>query len=733
MSVNTNVTVPEGCATTGTSSATPTPAATAPSVQRRMRTRPERRALVCRGGQVPAPAKGGEARELEPALPGRIGAARLEQLVAGAAQDVSCDLLECERVFAAHLAAPVAEARRRRLREVLVLRHLRGVADPGVIEHPGLPRQRRVLADTAQLALGLGDEILVAELEVAVTHVLAETPRRQDLRAPPRRELGGGARQRPRLARESLRQLEEGQRGVSAVADQMDPERVGEESLERRQMLHVERRLVAPARLPLVPRVHLEDGGDRLARRHPLPKLRANVVRRDAPLVQLVEAPEVVEEVVEIRSAAVPMGEGRDEERLVRDRDLAAPVEHHAQERRAGAADAEDDHGRGHRRGSLEDELGQRLQRLGLRGAQDECRHGRLAPGLEPLGDPLLRPDQRDGVDELVGHRRDRFPLLAAEVELLDPLGILLPAVAADERVVEVPALRAHAADIERDVRPERVAQRSHVVADEHARRRGDLEAGRSGREARPEGLAEALRRHEDRQPAVGDLGRERDALRPECREVDRDLGAQRAQHQLQRLAEAGRARPVPRDPVVLAVVLDDLARERCADDLDVLARLAERLAPRLAVPALDHLRPGAAEPEQEAAAREEVERRRRHRRVRRRAAGDLQDRGAELDPLGAPREPAEDADRVGAPGLRDPDRVEAEPLRLLHERIQIGGIRAGWRVPEAETELHRADPRGMMTVVSEWEWDPDTYLAEMAAEVPGYEELEEAVVAATA
>jgi tRNA (cmo5U34)-methyltransferase len=37
-----------------------------------------------------------------------------------------------------------------------------------------------------------------------------------------------------------------------------------------------------------------------------------------------------------------------------------------------------------------------------------------------------------------------------------------------------------------------------------------------------------------------------------------------------------------------------------------------------------------------------------------------------------------------------------------------------------------------MMTVVSEWEWDPDTYLAEMAAEIPGYEELQEAVVAAT-
>jgi tRNA (cmo5U34)-methyltransferase len=33
---------------------------------------------------------------------------------------------------------------------------------------------------------------------------------------------------------------------------------------------------------------------------------------------------------------------------------------------------------------------------------------------------------------------------------------------------------------------------------------------------------------------------------------------------------------------------------------------------------------------------------------------------------------------------------------------------------------------------VSEWEWDPDTYLAQMADEIPGYEELQEAVVAAT-
>ena len=33
---------------------------------------------------------------------------------------------------------------------------------------------------------------------------------------------------------------------------------------------------------------------------------------------------------------------------------------------------------------------------------------------------------------------------------------------------------------------------------------------------------------------------------------------------------------------------------------------------------------------------------------------------------------------------------------------------------------------------MGEWEWNPDTYLAEMAAEIPGYEDLQEAVVAVT-
>ncbi len=230
-----------------------------------------------------------------------------------------------------------------------MLRHRGDVGGARVVEHRRLPRQRGVLADAAQLALGLCDEILVAELEVAAADVRAELPGGEDLRPPPGRELRGSVRHCPRLLGEALGQREKRERGVAAVANQMNPERVREQTLEQRQVLHVERRLVAPARLSLVLGVHLEDGGDRLAGRHPLAQPGTNVLGRDAPLVELVEAPQVVEEVVEVRPPPVPLRERCDEERLVRDRDLAVPVEHHAQQRPARAADAEHDHGRSHR------------------------------------------------------------------------------------------------------------------------------------------------------------------------------------------------------------------------------------------------------------------------------------------------------------------------------------------------------------------------------------------------
>ena len=92
------------------------------------------------------------------------------------------------------------------------------------------------------------------------------------------------------------------------------------------------------------------------------------------------------------------------------------------------------------------------------------------------------------------------------------------------EVVVEVLAARAHAADVERVVRPQRVARRSRRRRRRRRHGGGDVEAAAAG-ERRREGLARALRREEDRQPAVRDLGRELDRARPEGGEVDRDLG----------------------------------------------------------------------------------------------------------------------------------------------------------------------------------------------------------------
>src|SRR5262249_60964946 len=81
-----------------------------------------------------------------------------------------------------------------------------------------------------------------------------------------------------------------------------------------------------------------------------------------------------------------------------------------------------------------------------------------------------------------------------------------------------------------------------------------------------------AMGREEYRKPAVGDLGRERDVLRPDGGEIDRNVRPQRMNDQLERLAQPrtrsrrgvvmfGVVRPRP-------VALDDFT-----DDLDLLSR----------------------------------------------------------------------------------------------------------------------------------------------------------------
>ena len=89
-----------------------------------------------------------------------------------------------------------------------------------------------------------------------------------------------------------------------------------------------------------------------------------------------------------------------------------------------------------------------------------------VLPDLEPIGDPLLGADEAHVVDEVVGDQGGGLGLVAAEVQVLDLGGHVLVAVPAGEVVVEVLALRAHAADVQRDHRLHHVAQGRDVVAD---------------------------------------------------------------------------------------------------------------------------------------------------------------------------------------------------------------------------------------------------------------------------
>src|SRR5262245_14375172 len=95
----------------------------------------------------------------------------------------------------------------------------------------------------------------------------------------------------------------------------------------------------------------------------------------------------------------------------------------------------------------LEQELGQRPDGLALAGPDQERVHRRRLPGLEPVGDAPLRPEQRYLVDQRVRHRRHGLALLAVEVEVLDLDGRLLVAEPHRVVVVEVLAAGAHASD----------------------------------------------------------------------------------------------------------------------------------------------------------------------------------------------------------------------------------------------------------------------------------------------
>ena len=156
--------------------------------------------------------------------------------------------------------------------------------------------------------------------------------------------------------------------------------------------------------------------------------------------------------------------------------------------------------------------------------------------------------------------------------------GRSLVAEALDQVVVIVLRPCPHAADIEGELRPDRIAAGREIVADADPHIRGEIEIG--------EGLAGAglrhplqhrcgdrlglLGRHEDRQCAVRHLARGAQPGRRDRRGVDLQSGIA-VNDAAQRLAEPGGARPAIGDLIMLAVKFERrLAFEDLADDRDV-------------------------------------------------------------------------------------------------------------------------------------------------------------------
>ena len=142
-----------------------------------------------------------------------------------------------------------------------------------------------------------------------------------------------------------------------------------------------------------------------------------------------------------------------------------------------------------------------------------------VAVHREPLAHAVGRPAQRDRVDQLLGQRRGGLVALALEVEVLHLAG-RRPRTRSGARARCRSSCRATPCRRRTAPRTGRIASRARrrVVGDHHVHGRGDVEvvealAVARAREAllqqRPE-LGDVLGGEEGRDPAVGDLGRQR-------------------------------------------------------------------------------------------------------------------------------------------------------------------------------------------------------------------------------
>ena len=203
-------------------------------------------------------------------------------------------------------------------------------------QHRVVPGQLDELADLAQHRLGVEDQVLVADLDVVVElrRVLA---RLGDLLLPAAGDVAGG-----QLAH---RAVEDRERDVAAVADHVHEARLGHRPLDQLHLLHVGRRLLAPARLALLARCRRRrrsrtarpglDLGQR-------PQTAEHLLVGEAEVAPLAGRLHRLERALRGRVAlARRLDQVGDEVGLGRDRQLGVGVEHHPQQGRAGAVHAD--------------------------------------------------------------------------------------------------------------------------------------------------------------------------------------------------------------------------------------------------------------------------------------------------------------------------------------------------------------------------------------------------------
>src|SRR5205809_1529550 len=111
-------------------------------------------------------------------------------------------------------------------------------------------------------------------------------------------------------------------------------------------------------------------------------------------------------------------------------------------------------------------EFTHRANRFDATGSADERRHTSFLPDSELILDALAWAAQGDLIDEFIGYSGDRFVLFAGEVEVLNCLCRFLVTVPAGEVVVEVLSPRAHASDVQRQIRLHVHAASVYVIAD---------------------------------------------------------------------------------------------------------------------------------------------------------------------------------------------------------------------------------------------------------------------------